>query len=247
MLARAVKRICFATAVTAVCSFSAAGAGMAQEIGVQEINVQDIRAQIEPVSVAAGQVADLPVELAHHTTVSGRTGEVYILRGLMDVFSRGMDTLGAKLREKGFTANVANHGQWSSIARKIVANREGKKYPEPVFLIGHSLGADAVILLSERLAQNGVPVHLAVTFDPVHPRPVPNNVRKFINYYQSDNGWGREVTRVPGARTSVQNNDLKDRDDIHHTSIDKDDSLHSKVVTEMMRLSRPIRRKVSSS
>jgi len=178
-------------------------------------------------------------------TVSGRTGDVYIMRGLMDVFSQGMDALGEKLKAKGFQANVTNHSSWSVIARKITERYKAAKYPEPVFLIGHSLGADAVILLSERLAKNGVPVSLAVTFDPVHPRPVPKNVKRFINYYQSNNGWGAAVKPGPGFKATLVNNDLKDRSDIHHTSIDKADFLHSKVVNEMVRLSRPIRRKVT--
>lgn len=180
------------------------------------------------------------------TTVSGRTGDVYLLRGLMDVFSQGMDTLGDKLRTKGFTVNVTNHSSWRVIAKNITERYKASKYPEPVFLIGHSLGADAVILLSERLAQNDVPVALAVTFDPVNPRPAPSNVKRFINYYQSNNGWGAAVKPGPGFKASLINTDLKDRTDIHHTSIDKADFLHAKVIGEMIRRSRPIRRKVTN-
>jgi hypothetical protein len=163
----------------------------------------------------------------------------------MDVFSKGMDTLGEKLRAKGFQANVTNHSSWSLIAKKITERYKASKYPEPIFLIGHSLGADAVILLSERLAQNDVPVSLVVTFDPVHPRPVPKNVKRFINYYQSNNGWGAAVKPGPGFSASLVNSDLKDRTDLHHTSIDKADFLHEKVIGEMMRRSRPIRRQVT--
>lgn len=194
----------------------------------------------------AGGVANAQ-EIKVAATVSGRTGDVYLLRGLMDVFSQGMDALADKLRHKGFTANVANHASWSSIARKITERYKSSKYPEPVFLIGHSLGADAVIMLSERLAKEGVPVSLVVTFDPVHPRPAPTNVKRFINYYQSNNGWGAAVKPGPGFKASLANNDLKDRTDIHHTSIDKADFLHDKVVSEMVRLSRPVRRKVADN
>ncbi|MEJ8571652.1 hypothetical protein [Microbaculum marinum] len=178
-------------------------------------------------------------------TVSGRTGEVYLLRGLMDVFSQGMDTLGRQLDEKGFTTVVTNHSAWPTLAKKITERYKASKYPEPVFLVGHSLGADAVILLCERLAQNGVPVALAVTFDPVHPRVVPTNVKRFVNFYQSNNGWGAAVKPGPGFKATLVNTDLKDRTDIHHTTIDKADFLHTKVIEEMMKLSRPIRRQAT--
>ena len=178
-------------------------------------------------------------------TISGRTGQVYLLRGLMDVFSQGMDALGEKLTAKGFNVSVTNHTNWPVIAKNITERYKATKYPEPIFLIGHSLGGNAVILLAERLAQNGIPVALVVTFDPVNPRPVPGNVKRFINYYQSNNGWGAAVQPGPAFKASLVNTDLKDRTDIHHTSIDKADFLHDKVVAEMIRLSRPIRRQVT--
>lgn len=178
-------------------------------------------------------------------TVSGRTGEVILLRGLMDVFSQGMDQLGGKLQDKGFTIQVLNHSTWQRVADELIRRHKATKYPEPVFLIGHSLGADAVILMSEKLAREKVPVALAITFDPVHPRHAPPNVRRFINFYQSNNGWGVEVKPPPGYKVNLVNTDLKDRTDISHTTIDKADFLHSKVVDEMIKLSKPVRRKVT--
>jgi hypothetical protein len=53
------------------------------------------------------------------------------------------------------------------------------------------------------------------------------------------------VMPATGFRAQLVNTDLKDRVDIGHTSIDKDSSLHKKVVDEMMRLSRPVRRQVA--
>jgi hypothetical protein len=180
-------------------------------------------------------------------TVSGRTGDVYLLRGLMNVFSQGMDTLGAKLRDKGFNVQVLNHASWSMVAQKIAERYKSTRSPEPVFLIGHSLGADAVILISERLQTLDVPVALAVTFDPVNPRPVPTNVKKFINFYQSNNGWGAAVKPGTGFKATLVNTDLKDHGEIGHTSIDKADFLHAEVVDELTRLSKPIKRQIAST
>ena len=197
-------------------------------------------------SLNAGAAGAQQMQVAA-TTVSGRTGDVYLMRGLMNVFSQGMDTLATELGGKGFQTKVINHSSWSYAAAQITERYKAAKRPEPVFLIGHSLGADAVILLAERLAENKVPVTLAVTFDPVHPRPAPHNVKRFVNFFQSNNGFGVPVKPQKGYRMSIVNTDLKDREDIGHTTIDKADFLHSKVVSEMMRLSRPIRRTVAGA
>lgn len=186
-----------------------------------------------------------PATPTRTTTVSGRTGDVILLRGLMDVFSYGMDALGTQLQEKGFQAQVLNHSNWQKVADELVRRYRATRSPEPVFLIGHSLGADAVILLSERLAQEKVPVALVVTFDPVHPREVPVNVRRLVNFYQSNNGWGVAVKPREGSKSVLVNKDLKDRTDISHTTIDKADFLHAEVVNEMIKLSRPVRRRVA--
>ena len=42
---------------------------------------------------------------------------VYLLRGLMNIFSLGMDTLAAKIQRRGIYATVHNHAEWSSARR----------------------------------------------------------------------------------------------------------------------------------
>src|SRR5580698_5397450 len=69
---------------------------------------------------------------------------VYLLRGLMNIFSLGMDTLGDKLKSHGINATVHNHAEWQSLADTAAARyRAGTE--GPIILIGHSLGADAVM------------------------------------------------------------------------------------------------------
>ncbi|MCT8970245.1 hypothetical protein [Microbaculum marinisediminis] len=207
-------------------------------------------ATVLAVGLAFGAVAPLPNTAAAGATqtqprmakASDRTGEVYLFRGILNVFSQGMDRLGARLRDQGFQVRVLNHSSWSTVAAEIAARRKDVRNPEPVFLIGHSLGADAVILVAERLKDHEIPVALAVTFDPVHPRPAPANIRRCVNFFQSDNGFGAAIKPGPGFRSALVNMDLKDRRDLGHVSLDKASFLHDKVITEMMRLSRPIRR-----
>lgn len=49
---------------------------------------------------------------------------IYLLRGLFNVFSLGMDDLAAKLQEQGFSAVVDNHASWSALAERIIAARK---------------------------------------------------------------------------------------------------------------------------
>lgn len=51
-------------------------------------------------------------------------------------------------------------------------------------LIGHTLGSNAVIQIANQLAQQNIPVDLAVTFDVTEPLVVPANVARFVNFYQ---------------------------------------------------------------
>ena len=45
--------------------------------------------------------------------------QVDLLRGLADIFSRGMDTLADKLNRQGYSAQVySNHG-WQTVAQRI--------------------------------------------------------------------------------------------------------------------------------
>jgi hypothetical protein len=46
---------------------------------------------------------------------------VYLLRGFLNVFSLGMDSLASELRSAGISATVANHTEWRQIADEIAA------------------------------------------------------------------------------------------------------------------------------
>jgi hypothetical protein len=158
---------------------------------------------------------------------------VYLLRGLLNVFSLGMDDLAAKLQSRGISAGVYEYGNWESLCDDVAARyRAGIR---PIILVGHSLGADAVIYMSNRLGQMGVPVALIVAFDPVHPVPLMGSTTAhFINYYQSDNGWGRAIPHGSGFKGELSNIDLRKNTNISHTSIDKSAILHTAVIGRVL-------------
>jgi hypothetical protein len=163
---------------------------------------------------------------------------VYLLRGLMNIFSLGMDDLAAKLQRRGIAAGVYEYGQWESLCQDAAARWHNSR--TQIVIVGHSLGADTVIYMSNRLGQMGIPVALVVAFDPVHPVPVTGSTTaRFINLYQSNNGWGAPVPRGAGFRGELSNVDLRSRADIGHTSIDKSARLHEIVIGRVLGLGRP--------
>src|SRR3984893_10399018 len=75
---------------------------------------------------------------------------VYLLRGLMTIFSLGMDSLAEELSKRGVYATVSNHSEWQSLADQAASNYKVRK-EDPIILIGHSLGADAVMQMAAYL------------------------------------------------------------------------------------------------
>ena len=174
------------------------------------------------------------------TTTTSDTGRpyVYLLRGLLNVFSLGMDDLAAKLQRRGIAAGVYEYGQWESLCQDAAARWRSSR--TQIVVVGHSLGGDAVIYMANRLGQMGIPVALVVAFDPVHPVPLTGGTTaRFVNLYQSNNGWGAAVPRGAGFHGDLSNVDLRSRSDISHTSIDKSARLHEIVIGRVLGLGRP--------
>ncbi|MGL4441176.1 MAG: hypothetical protein ACRCUE_18110 [Bosea sp. (in: a-proteobacteria)] len=171
---------------------------------------------------------------AHSGSVAAVT-EVILLRGLFNVFSLGMDDLGKKLEAKRVVVKVSGHGSWSSLADDIIARRRAGEPPRRLVLIGHSLGANDVIAMAEELGRAGISVDLLIPIDPTAPSPIPSNVRRVVNYYQSNNGFGISVVAGRDFRGSLSNADVAGsrRDlassDMSHTTIDKSGRIHREI------------------
>jgi len=159
-----------------------------------------------------------------------KPGHVYLMRGIFNVFSLGMDQIAYKLQAAGVTATVHNHTSWRGLAGDMIANyRAGNQ--EPIVLIGHSAGADATISIARTLYSSGVPVALIVNFDPVSPDPVPPNVKQIVNYYVPA-GWGAAVAADPRFKGKLAN--VNENGTTNHFSIDKDDGLQRQAIARVM-------------
>jgi hypothetical protein len=157
--------------------------------------------------------------------------QVDLLRGLADIFSRGMDTLTDKLNRQGYSARVYSTNGWQSVARRI-ADKYARGHKDIVVIIGHSLGANATFDIASQLDRQNIPVELVVTFDATAPQPVPKNVLHFVNFYQQ-NGFGKKVAPGPGFQGELTNVDLTADTSLSHTTIEKSPRLHALVMQKI--------------
>lgn len=156
-------------------------------------------------------------------------GRVYLMRGLANVFSYGMDDLAKRLNEKGIEAAVYEYGAWQSLADDAVAWSKANRRA-PVVIAGHSLGADAAINMAERMTAEGVPPRLVFTFDPVGVTTIGAARGRFINFYQDNNGFGKQLTPTAGFKGKLENRNLAGVPGLDHFNIDKSAALHADVV-----------------
>ena len=164
-------------------------------------------------------------------------GRVYALRGMMGtVFSTGMNDLATELNSRGLRASVYDRdGQ--DVAENAIAEYKAAPERTRIMLVGHSDGADTVIEIARKLKDAGVPVALVVTFDPtrVFSKPVPSNVERFVNLYQSSNLLGGgSAKRDPDFHGHFSNVNLRERLDIGHVTIDKMRALHEAIIPKFL-------------
>ena len=148
---------------------------------------------------------------------------VYLLRGLMNIFSLGMDQLAARIAQRGIAASVHNHAEADAIVAQIAAQyRAGDR--GPVILIGHSLGADAVMTMAQALNRDGVPVALVIPFDGTGSYVTPKNVACVLNLTQRNYAYMRSGAGFHGKLTNVN---VSGDSGIDHFTIDKSPRLQA--------------------
>jgi hypothetical protein len=142
--------------------------------------------------------------------------KVYLLRGLTNILSPGIDQLNEELQRRGIDVAIANHAFSESLAREAIEDCKSGRISS-VVLVGHSLGASAAVSMAEQLRQAGLHVALIVTMDPVMKLVVPNNVHLVRNYYLSS-GVGVAAERSGHFHGTLQNVDMG-KTDYGHVSL----------------------------
>ena len=162
---------------------------------------------------------------------------VYLLRGWFGVFSTGLDTLAAELRGKGIKAETVGHFAWKTMASDIVKwHATGDS--GPLVLVGHSQGANNVIDMARLLQREKIPVDLLVTLAPAGQDPIPGNVVRAINYYNSP-GWGAPVSADPGYHGKLTNINLGGDIGISHMAIDKNPKIQAEIERAILSVPQP--------
>ncbi|QPF93415.1 hypothetical protein [Bradyrhizobium commune] len=158
------------------------------------------------------------------------TTHVYLLRGVLNIFSLGLDTIGARLEAQGIPVTVANFVSWSSLADEAAtAYRAGRL--KTIILVGHSSGATALPDMIAKLNQLGVPVKLAIGLDSVFKTRLSTGAERYINIYIGD-GPGEPVRAASGLRGRLDNVDVRGSG-VGHITIDKNEAIQRRVIAEI--------------
>ncbi|MBJ6132997.1 lipase [Ochrobactrum sp. Q0168] len=161
--------------------------------------------------------------------------DVYLLRGFANIFSAGIDEIGADLQAAGVDAHVEGNAAWRLVANRIIADRQ-KYGPQPVILVGHSLGANAIISIAEILEKKGIRVDYMASFAATAPDPLPGNIRRVVNFYFSQNGWGLPLVPGPRFKGKLDNRDFSGVKEVGHFNIEKQRPLQAEVVRDILRI-----------
>jgi hypothetical protein len=175
-------------------------------------------------------VAMSPTTAKAAPSQAAATTHVYLLRGVLNIFSLGLDTIGSRLEAQGIPVTVANFVSWSSLANEAAANYKAGRL-KTIVLVGHSSGATALPDMIAKLNQLGVPVKLAIGLDSVFKTKLTTGAERYINIYIGD-GPGEPVRRADGFRGKLDNVDVRGTG-VGHISIDKNEAIQRRVIAEI--------------
>lgn len=181
-------------------------------------------------------ILSIAVSLFSSSATKAET-RVYLLRGWFGVFSTGLDSLAAELRSKGIKAETVGHLAWKTTVANIIKDHAVGK-SGPLVLVGHSQGANNVIDIARLLQRENIPVDLLVTLAPAGQDPIPGNVVRAINYYNSP-GWGAPVTADASYRGKLTNINLGRDIGIYHMAIDKNPRVQAEIERAILSVPQP--------
>ena len=157
--------------------------------------------------------------------------KVYLLRGLTNVLSPGIDQLNEELQRRNIDVTIANHVFSDSLALEAIEGCKSGRI-DSIVLIGHSFGASAAVSMAEQLQKAGLHVALIVTIDPVVKIVVPDNVHLLRNFYLSS-GVGTAVVRGGHFHGTLQNVDMS-KTEYGHVSLTAAPAIQSQAMRDIL-------------
>jgi hypothetical protein len=195
-----------------------------------------LRGQLGGKAHGLSRVLCIAIVLVWSSATKAET-RVYLLRGWFGVFSTGLDTLATELRGKGIEAEAVGHLAWKTMVSDIIKwHATGDS--GPLVLVGHSQGANNVIDMARLLQRENISVDLLVTLAPAMQDPVPGNVVRAINYYNSP-GWGAPITADAGYRGELTNINLGGDIGLYHMAIDKNPKVQAEIEGAILAVRQP--------
>jgi len=183
-----------------------------------------LKAAVMAAAVFAAALAPAAVQAAP----AQASAHVYLMRGVLNIFSLGMDQIAARLQQQGIQASVQNYLLWASAADEAAAEYKSGR-TKIIILVGHSSGATILPDMVARLSQQGVPVKLAIGLDSVFHTSLSGRVGRYINFYVA-NGAGTRVERSRNFQGTVENVDVENVPGVGHLTIDKNELMQRKVI-----------------
>lgn len=171
-------------------------------------------------------LGDRPARAAP-TANPAATTHVYLMRGLLNIFSLGMDEIASKLRQQGINATVHNHMAWALVSDEAAAEYKAGQL-KTIIIVGHSSGATVLPDMVTRMDQRGAPVKLAIGLDSVFRTSLSGRVGRYINFYVA-NGAGTQVQRTSQLRGTLENVDVE-KMGVGHLTIDKNQAMQQRII-----------------
>ena len=168
---------------------------------------------------------------AHAAATDAASAHVYLLRGVLNIFSLGLDDIAAKLEAQGIPVTVTNYLGWASLADEAAADyRSGRV--KTIILVGHSSGATVLPDMVARLDQLGAPVKLAIGLDSVFRTSLSGRVGRYVNYYIG-NGNGEPVAPTKQLHGTLENVNVQNVPGVGHVTIEKNEIIQRRVIAEI--------------
>jgi hypothetical protein len=182
----------------------------------------------------AGLLLALPVSTNESRAVPAPVAggaHVYLLRGVLNVFSLGLDDIAAKLQAQGIPVTITNYLGWAAVADEAAAEYRSGRI-KTIILVGHSSGATVLPNVVERLNRSGTPVRLAIGLDSVFRTSLSGRVGRYVNYYIG-NGNGEPVARTKQLQGTLENVNVQNVPGVGHVTIEKNEIMQRRVINDI--------------